>query len=95
MVYGELDVDGNIFITNGDKGFASALKKSFLCAQKFSCSKHKGENLVKNGAKGELAIYMQALHARTPEELERWKGKYMPREESTWLKFQTRSSIYV
>ena len=74
--YPELDDDGKTFIADGDKGFSSAFVESFTTAHKFLCSKHKGENLVKNGGKGDLAIYIQALHARTPEELERLKTQY-------------------
>ena len=52
----ELDDDSHIFIADGDKGFSGAFKHCFSSAHKFLCSKHKGENLVKHGTKGDLEV---------------------------------------
>jgi len=76
--YAQLNDSASSFIltSDGDKGYKGSFKKNFQNAKKFECSKHKGDNLVKNGAKGDKAVYERALRAPTNEALNNAKAQY-------------------
>ena len=65
-----------VILVDDDKGFAGAFAANFEKASKFNCSRHKGDNLVKKGAKGNKAVYEKALHAVSAEALESAKSEY-------------------
>lgn len=62
--------------TDADKGFNSVFPTTFNDAGQFDCSKHKGENLVKHGTKGDKEVYEKAIHAKSTLELQHLKRKY-------------------
>jgi hypothetical protein len=61
--------------TDVDKGFNSTFPTTFNDVGQFDCSKHKGENLVKHGTKGDKEVYEKVIHATSTLELQHLKSK--------------------
>ena len=61
--------------TDVDKGFNSTFPTTFNDVGQFDCSKHKGENLVKHGTKGDKEVYEKVIHAKSTLELQHLKSK--------------------
>jgi hypothetical protein len=59
-----------------NKGFNSAFPATFNDAGQFDCSKHKGENLVKDGNKGDKEVYEKVIRAKSTLELQHLQSKY-------------------
>lgn len=83
-----------LVVVDQDKGFNAAFKRNFENASKFSCGKHKGDNLVKHGAKGDKAAYEQALRAPSAEALKNAKAEYS-KKGSAYMAKMPDSELYL
>ena len=54
-----------LLAADADKGFNSAFPATFNGTGQFSCSKHKGDNLVSHGNKGDRAVFDKAIRAKS------------------------------
>ena len=70
-------IDNNkSIIIAGDKGFKTSFDSIFQFAKKFTCFKHKKDNLSKYGSKGDCSVYYQCVTCTSNSNLQILESQY-------------------